>query len=92
MPRIKVATLNLFNRMGDWELRQPLVVDQLVELTPDVIGFQEVDLMIDQGIEVSRAVNKRLPDQPHYRIKHATTPDTKQNSGWTLTTNSGDLV
>jgi len=74
MPRIKVATLNLFNRMGDWELRQPLVVDQLLELMPDVIGFQEVDLMIDQGIEVSRAVNKRLTEVPHYRIKHATTP------------------
>ena len=74
MPRIKVATLNLFNRMGDWELRLPLVVDQLEKLMPDVIGFQEVDLMIDQGIEISRAVNKRLPGRPHYRIKHATTP------------------
>ncbi|MCI0838143.1 MAG: hypothetical protein J4O00_00790, partial [Chloroflexi bacterium] len=74
MPRIKVATLNLFNRMGDWELRLPLVVDQLVELMPDVIGFQEVDLMIDQGIEISRAVNKRLADEPHYRMKHAATP------------------
>ena len=30
--------------------------------------------MIDQGIEVSRAVNKRLADEPHYRLKHATTP------------------
>ncbi len=74
MPRVKVATLNLFNRMSDWELRQPLVVDQLIKLMPDVIGFQEIDLMIDQGIEVSRAVNKRLGDRPHYRIKHATTP------------------
>jgi endonuclease/exonuclease/phosphatase family metal-dependent hydrolase len=74
MPRIKVATLNLFNRMSDWELRMPLVVDQLVELMPDVIGFQEVDLMIDQGMMLSRAVNERLPGQPHYRIKHATTP------------------
>ncbi len=74
MPRVKVATLNLFNRMGDWESRQPLVVDQLVKLMPDVIGFQEIDLMIDQGMEVSREVNKRLADQEHYRIKHATTP------------------
>ena len=74
MPRIKVATLNLFNRMSEWELRMPLVIDQLIELMPDVIGFQEVDLMIDQGMAVSRAVNERLSDEPHYRIKHATTP------------------
>ena len=74
MPRVKVATLNLFNRMGDWESRMPLVVDQLAALLPDVIGFQEIDLMIDQGMEISRAVNKRLPERPHYRIKHATSP------------------
>jgi len=74
MPRVKVATLNLFNRMSGWEQRQPLVIDQLIELLPDVIGFQEVDLMIDQGMAVSRAVNERLAEEPHYRIKHATTP------------------
>ncbi|HEY5640653.1 MAG TPA: endonuclease/exonuclease/phosphatase family protein [Dehalococcoidia bacterium] len=74
MPGVKVASLNLFNRMSDWELRQPLVVGQLIKLMPDVIGFQEIDLMIDQGIEISRAINKRLGDRPHYRIKHATTP------------------
>ncbi len=74
MPRIKVATLNLFNRMGDWESRLPLVIDQLETLMPDVIGFQEIDLMIDQGIEVSRAINKRITAQPHYRMKHATSP------------------
>jgi endonuclease/exonuclease/phosphatase family metal-dependent hydrolase len=74
MPRVKVATLNLFNRMGAWESRSPLVVDQLEELAPDVIGLQEVDLMIDQGMEISRAINRRLGQQPHYRIKHATSP------------------
>jgi endonuclease/exonuclease/phosphatase family metal-dependent hydrolase len=74
MPRIKVATLNLFNRMGDWESRAPLVVEQLDALRPDVIGLQEVDLGIDQGMELSRAVNRRLGERPHYRIKHATSP------------------
>lgn len=74
MARIKVATLNLFNRMGDWESRVPLVIDQLDELRPDVIGLQEVDLGIDQGMEISRAINLRLGESPHYRIKHATTP------------------
>jgi len=74
MPNVRVATLNLFNRMGDWERRLPLVVEQLDALAPDVIGLQEVDLGIDQGMEISRAVNKRLGERPHYRIKHATSP------------------
>jgi endonuclease/exonuclease/phosphatase family metal-dependent hydrolase len=74
MPSVTVATLNLFNRMGEWERRSGLVTEQLAELAPDVIGLQEVDLGIDQGMEISRAVNRRLGDAPHYRIKHAATP------------------
>jgi endonuclease/exonuclease/phosphatase family metal-dependent hydrolase len=74
MPRIKVATLNLFNRMGEWERRFPLVIDQLEALAPDVIGLQEVDLGIDQGMLISRAINRRLPPRPHYRITHAASP------------------
>jgi endonuclease/exonuclease/phosphatase family metal-dependent hydrolase len=74
MPRIKVATLNLFNRMGQWDARSPLVVKQLAELAPDVIGLQEVDLDIDQGMQIGRAVNLDVGDRPHYRIKHATSP------------------
>lgn len=74
MSDVTVATLNLFNRMGEWGLRAPLVIDQLDELAPDIIGMQEVDLGLDQGMWISRQVNKRLPGQPHYRIKHATNP------------------
>ncbi len=74
MASIKVATLNLFNRMGQWGHRAPLVIDQLETLKPDVIGLQEVDLVLDQGMWISRQINARLPLQPHYRIKHAANP------------------
>lgn len=74
MPQVKVATLNIFNRMGEWDDRFPLVIDQLEALAPDVIGMQEVDLGIDQGMQISREINKRLGSQPHYRIKHAASP------------------
>jgi endonuclease/exonuclease/phosphatase family metal-dependent hydrolase len=74
MPNVKVATLNLFNRMGEWGHRAPLVVNQLEELLPDVIGLQEVDMVLDQGMWISKQVNQRLPGQPHYRIKHAPNP------------------
>lgn len=72
MPDIKVATLNLFNRMGEWGHRAPLVINQLEELLPDVIGLQEIDLTLDQGMWIARQINQRMGEQPHYRIKHAT--------------------
>jgi endonuclease/exonuclease/phosphatase family metal-dependent hydrolase len=74
MAQVKVATLNLFNRMGEWDTRAPLVIEQLEALSPDVIGFQEVDLMLDQGMWIARQLNLRPTDQPHYRIKHAASP------------------
>ncbi len=74
MTEIKVATLNLFNRMGEWERRAPLVIDQLEALSPDTIAFQEVDLNLDQGMWISRQINQRLQDRPHYRIKHVASP------------------
>ena len=74
MATVKVATLNIFNRMGEWGHRAPLVVEQLEALLPDVIGLQEVDMVLDQGMWISKQVNTRLPGVPHYRIKHAVNP------------------
>lgn len=74
MPAVKVATLNLFNRSGEWGHRAPLVVDQFEQLLPDVIGLQEIDMMLDQGMWLSRQVNGRMGERPHYRIKHAVNP------------------
>lgn len=43
---LRIATLNIWNRMGDWEARLATTREQLVALAPDVIGLQEV-LRID---------------------------------------------
>jgi beta-glucosidase len=77
MATVKIATLNIFNRMGRWGDRAPLIIDQLEELRPDVLGLQEIDLVLDQGMWISRQINKRLLGEPHYRVKHATNPDTR---------------
>lgn len=74
MSEVKVATLNLFNKIGRWGERMPLVVEQLVELEPDVIGLQEVDLTIDQGMSLTRKVNAMVGDAPTYWIHHMTRP------------------
>lgn len=74
MSTIVVATLNLFNRMGRWEARAPLVVDQFVDLAPNAIGLQEIDLMLDQGSWLLRQVNERLAGRSQYEVKHAASP------------------
>lgn len=75
MSVVTVATLNLFNKMGRWDERLPLVVGQMVALQPDVIGLQEV-VIADQGTTICRLANDRLADAPPYRIYHMARPGT----------------
>lgn len=42
MNTFRVSTLNLWNTYGPWEQRKPVLVQQLKELAPDIIGLQEV--------------------------------------------------
>jgi endonuclease/exonuclease/phosphatase family metal-dependent hydrolase len=74
MAEVTVATLNLFNKVGRWGERMPLVVEQLVALAPDAIGLQEVDLTIDQGMALCRLVNDHLTEGPRYRVYHVARP------------------
>jgi endonuclease/exonuclease/phosphatase family metal-dependent hydrolase len=39
---LRVATLNIWNKSGPWAERLPLIRKQLSELSPDVLGLQEV--------------------------------------------------
>ena len=73
MSIITVATLNLFNKIGRWDERMPLVLDQLAALQPDVIGLQEV-VITDQGSTLCRLANDRLTEPPPYRIYHMARP------------------
>lgn len=42
MEKLRVATLNIWNKSGPWVERLPLIRKQLTELSPDVLGLQEV--------------------------------------------------
>jgi len=57
MTTITVATLNLRKGEARWGERAPLLMRQLAELRPEVIGFQEIDLRIDQGNWIRRRFN-----------------------------------
>jgi endonuclease/exonuclease/phosphatase family metal-dependent hydrolase len=74
MTTVTVATLNLFNKAGRWGERLPLLLEQFTELLPDVIGLQEIDLVIDQGMSFCRLVNARIAEGPRYRVYHMGRP------------------
>lgn len=76
MKRVTVATLNLRKGEARWGERAPLLMEQLVELRPDIIGFQEVDLRLDQGNWLCRRFNDLIwePGAPEYRIHHMASP------------------
>jgi endonuclease/exonuclease/phosphatase family metal-dependent hydrolase len=42
MDRLKVLSLNIWNRQGRWPERLPLIRAELTALAPDVVGLQEV--------------------------------------------------
>lgn len=42
MEKLRVATLNIWNKAGPWAERLTLIRQQLQELSPDILGLQEV--------------------------------------------------
>jgi endonuclease/exonuclease/phosphatase family metal-dependent hydrolase len=40
--KLRAATLNIWNKSGPWAERLPLIRKQLTELSPDLLGLQEV--------------------------------------------------
>ena len=62
MDRLRVLTLNIWNKQGGWPERLPLIRRELEALSPDVVGLQEVlhldseaqPLENDQAREIAR--------------------------------------
>ncbi len=48
MERVRVLTLNVWNKSGPWAKRLPLLRRELSQLSPDIVGLQEV-LRLGQG-------------------------------------------
>jgi len=81
MTELTVATLNLKKSELRWGERAPLMMDELVRLRPDLIGYQEVDLRLDQGNWLCRRFNDLLyggsgpgANDPEYAIHHMSNP------------------
>lgn len=69
---MRVLTFNLRHNNDYWEARKPLVIELIQELQPDVIGFQEVWMSIQQAHQILEAVDGNpyqifvTPKQAHH--------------------------
>jgi endonuclease/exonuclease/phosphatase family metal-dependent hydrolase len=64
---VRIATLNLRNTADRWRERRTLLVGQLVDLAPDVIGLQELRTFPDQARWVVGAVDRASAGRLRYR-------------------------
>ncbi|HEX2275135.1 MAG TPA: endonuclease/exonuclease/phosphatase family protein [Acidimicrobiales bacterium] len=65
--RLRVGTLNCRNTANDWRRRRAVLLSQLVELDPDVMGFQELRRWPSQAGWITRAVNQAYGDPAAYQ-------------------------
>ena len=56
---VRIATLNARNTVDGWRRRRPLLVRQLLELDPHVVGLQELRSIPDQAVSIAREVKRQ---------------------------------
>ena len=76
MDRIRVATLNIWNRMGPWEERLVAIRKELERLQPDVLGLQEVLLLPEHQFDQAAAIAEGFG----YHVAFGRSPDAQQFS------------
>jgi endonuclease/exonuclease/phosphatase family metal-dependent hydrolase len=69
MDRLKVLTLNIWNRQGPWEARRAVIREGIEALAPDVVGLQEVLRLEGAGQAPSQA--EELAEGFGYHVAHA---------------------
>jgi endonuclease/exonuclease/phosphatase family metal-dependent hydrolase len=80
MDRIRVATLNIWNRMGPWEERLVAIRKEIEREKPDVLGLQEVLVLPEHALDQAKAIAEgfgyhvafgRAPDAGPYTMGNA---------------------
>jgi endonuclease/exonuclease/phosphatase family metal-dependent hydrolase len=70
MDRLKVLTLNTWNRQGPWPARRRLIREGIAALAPDIVGLQEI---LDGGGQPNQA--DEIADGLGYHVHHAPAGD-----------------
>jgi endonuclease/exonuclease/phosphatase family metal-dependent hydrolase len=71
MDRIRVATLNIWNRLGPWEERLVAIRKEIERLQPDIIGLQEVLVLPEHAFDQASAI----ADGFGYHVAFGRSPD-----------------
>jgi endonuclease/exonuclease/phosphatase family metal-dependent hydrolase len=74
MDRVRVATLNIWNRMGPWEERLVAIRKEIERIEPDLIGLQEVLVLPDQGFDQAQLIAEGFG----YHVAFGRSPDAAQ--------------
>jgi len=69
--RIRVASLNIWNRMGPWEERLVAIRKEIERIQPDVIGLQEVLVLPEHALDQAKAIAEGFG----YQIAFGRSPD-----------------
>ena len=72
MAGLKVATLNLHNQKDRWFERRELIVSELVDLQPDIVGLQEVYKPIGRALWIKNQINSQITGRSEgfYQLVH----------------------
>lgn len=62
MKRLRVATLNLWNKSGPWQRRMAITAAEIDRLAPDVLGLQEI-LCLETGEQSQNQVTEIAGDR-----------------------------
>jgi endonuclease/exonuclease/phosphatase family metal-dependent hydrolase len=72
MDRLRILTLNIWNRQGPWEQRVAVIRRGLQELAPDIVGLQEVlrhdGSGEDQATEIARGLGYHVVYAPAVNV------------------------
>jgi endonuclease/exonuclease/phosphatase family metal-dependent hydrolase len=70
MPPLRILTLNIWNKQGDWPNRLPLIRRELAALAPDIVGLQEV-LHLDADPSIAGDQAREIADGLGYHVAYA---------------------
>lgn len=66
---LRILSMNMHCALGDWEKRTLIVVDEIIRLNPDVIGFQEI--CKNENVDMKEFIWEELNKRSQFQSRHS---------------------
>lgn len=66
---IRLLSMNMHCALGDWEKRTLIVIDEIIRLNPDVIGFQEI--CKNDSVDMKEFIWEELNNRSRFQSRHS---------------------